>query len=713
MGRKLYAPFLLVSVFFAALCFSGCNFLDSDSGIPNIISEITAFTLKDSAKTVTVGSVFTLGWQITPQNVKDPGITWYSFEPLVASVTNDGTITALKPGVTLVTGVINNTNIKAFCIVTVMDAVYPVTGVSLSEREKTMILDTSASLAATVSPNNATNQHIVWSSSDLSVAFVNAAGTVLAKGGGKAIITVTTEEGGYTDSCEVTVLVPVTSISINKNVLEMDISGTAQLSAAIAPANAYNTKVIWSTTDSTIATVSNTGLVTAADMGSATVIAHSADGNFTAACAVFVDTPIVPVASISLDSTSAELKKGDTKQLSTTVLPANATNTFVIWNSSNASAVSVDSNGLITAISGGRATITAQTASGAQRATCEVTVSVMPDFIRMRNEAITLAQNATFLFDTSVYPLDTTNTDITWSTSDPAVASVDSTGLVTAHLSGTAVIRAICNADTNVTASCTVIVPQSIIQAGVVLSLSSVSLSPGSVMPLTAFVFPTTAENKNVVWSTNNGLVATVDSTGVITAHGNGIATISATAAVGGYTALCEVTVSTHVTGIILNHSAFEIALGKTHQIVATVNPASASNKEILWASNNSSVASVSENGTVTAHSSGLATITATTKDGGFSESVTIMVIIPVTSITLNVPLLTVSISTSYTLIATIIPSNATNKNIVWTSSNTSVATVSSAGVVTSKNTIGATTITATTEDGKVSASCLVTGRLI
>jgi hypothetical protein len=154
---------------------------------------------------------------------------------------------------------------------------------------------------------------------------------------------------------------------------------------------------------------------------------------------------------------------------------------------------------------------------------------------------------------------------------------------------------------------------------GVSLSKSTLSLAAGAAETLTATVNPTAAKNRNVTWTTDNPSVATVDTGGKVTATKKGKATITVKTSDGGYTAVCNVDVTTvaiAVSGIALNETSLAIDLESQITLKASVSPANAANKAVAWKSSNTAIAKVDANGTVTAVAIGKATITCTTEDG-------------------------------------------------------------------------------------------------
>lgn len=243
---------------------------------------------------------------------------------------------------------------------------------------------------------------------------------------------------------------------------------------------------------------------------------------------------------------------------------------------------------------------------------------------------------------------------------------------------------------------------------GVTLSDTTLSIGLGSNATITANVSPANATNKSVTWSTNNGSVATVVG-GVVTANSQGTATIKATTVDGSFEATCLVTVTVkNVTGVSLNKSSTSITKNMTETLIAVISPSDATNKTVTWSSDNTSIATVDSNGTVTAVASGTANIKVTTVDGSFVATCQVLVPTPATSVSLNKSTASISVGgATETLIATVLPSGATNKSVTWSTSNNGVATVSN-GVVTAVA-AGTATITVTTVDGSFTSTCVVT----
>ncbi len=253
---------------------------------------------------------------------------------------------------------------------------------------------------------------------------------------------------------------------------------------------------------------------------------------------------------------------------------------------------------------------------------------------------------------------------------------------------------------------------------GVKLNNNTISIEEGSSATLVETVEPSYATNKNVIWSSSDEEVATVKG-GVVTANKVGEAVITVTTVDGTKTANCKVTVTqkepetVSVQSVSLNITEISLSVGKTERLIETIQPDTATNKNVTWSSSNDDVATVS-GGVVTAKGVGEATITVTTEDGAKTATCKITItegqtnIIPVEKITLDKTEKTIQVGDITNLIVSFTPSNATNKNIKWESSDTNVATITKTGIITAVSE-GKTTIKAISGDGNKEATCELT----
>ena len=220
---------------------------------------------------------------------------WKSDNESVATVSQTGLVTALKDGSATITVITNDGGFRASCEVTVKKKVIAVTGVKLSAASMTLREGDKGTLTATVEPANATNKNVEWWTSDLDVVSVTSTsggsnGYVEARGAGKATVTVKTEDGEFSASCEITVEkkeVPVTGIALEQSSLLLPVGNTYALKAHVQPSNATDQDIKWGSSNGGVATVDQTGKVTAVAAGTVDILATLA-GKF-ARCTVQVD----------------------------------------------------------------------------------------------------------------------------------------------------------------------------------------------------------------------------------------------------------------------------------------------------------------------------------------------------------------------------------------------------------------------------------------
>ncbi len=338
----------------------------------------TAAKINGFINSTNTGSSYIWGFQFST----DKGSTWSE----TATQPNDGnkavheiivnaTIPANANGFRVVRLAGTSTTVES--IVLTLGATGPVvvTGVTVSPTSTSIVAGQTAQLTATVLPANADNKNISWSTGDGSIASVDDNGKVTANSVGETTITVTTEDGGFTASCEVTVTAPPAPIEVEsismKEATTIGIGSSETLVVTYYPEDANTGKALtWKSDDTSIATVDANGKVTGVAAGKTTITATTANDK-SATCAVTVQA--IAVTGVSLDKTSATIKIGSSTTLKATVTPADATNKEVTWSSSDATIAAV-TNGTVSGLKEGTATITATTKDGGFKAQCTVTV---------------------------------------------------------------------------------------------------------------------------------------------------------------------------------------------------------------------------------------------------------------------------------------------------------------------------------------------------
>ena len=252
---------------------------------------VTEVTLDKTELTLTEGETETLTATVKPDNADNRKVTWSSDKTEIATVDGAGKVTAVKAGEAVVTVTTEDGGRTATCAVTVKAKAVNVTDVTLDKTELTLTEGETETLTATVKPDNADNKKVTWSSDKTEVATVDGAGKVTAVKAGEATVTVTTEDGGKTASCKVTVkakAVPVTGVEVNPWAVTLFVRGTSKLSYTIRPADATNQNVKWESESPSVATVDSEGNVQGVAAGTAKICVTTEDGGFKSYCTVTV-----------------------------------------------------------------------------------------------------------------------------------------------------------------------------------------------------------------------------------------------------------------------------------------------------------------------------------------------------------------------------------------------------------------------------------------
>ena len=385
----------------------------------------------------------------------------------------------------------------------------------------------------------------------------------------------------------------------------------------VNPSNATNKEIIWKSSDNYVARVSSDGTVRSQKNGKCKIIGYSMDGsNVTVSYDAIVD-----IKAKSIEFSNSSYKITDTAQtpsFTPKILPENTANKNVTWKSSDTSIATVSSGGVIKAVSNGTCKIIATTTDGTNlSASMDVIVDIKAKSVAFDKTSMQItSQNSINKLVATVTPSQA-NQKVAWSSSNGNIAKVDSKGRVTPVSNGTCKIIATTTDGTNITASCDVTVDVKFV-TGISFDFNSYTITNANQTPVfNPNITPSDAENKNVRWSSSNTKVATVSSSGVIKAAGNGTCKITATTTDGtNLSASFNITVNIKATKITLDKTNINLTNEKyCDKITAKIEPSEASDK-VKYTSSNEKVAKVKEDGTVIAVGKGNCIITATTTDG-------------------------------------------------------------------------------------------------
>ncbi len=409
----------------------------------------------------------------------------------------------------------------------------------------------------------------------------------------------------------------VASVSLNKSAVELNVGKSETLNATVLPSTAADTKLIWSSNDTSVATVDANGKITALSPGEALIYATSVNGGKQAVCRVNV---VQLAETVSLSSEALELYTGKSQKLTATVLPENTTDSSLKWSVSDPSVASVDDKGNVTALKAGSTVMTVSTMDGSSRkASCTITVKQHVNDIVLDTESLCIALDEKVILSATISPSDASDKSISWRSSDESVAVVNAEGEVTGVGKGEAVVTAE-TVDGGLVATCDVTVISYVKE--LYLDKTSIDFYSGENVSLTATVVPADASDASVVWKSNDPSIAEVSDDGVVTAVSPGATIVTASTKDGtDIIAYCQVLVRMDVTGVSLEQQSVILPRNSSKVLIANVFPENATETGLIWKSSDESVLKVNDGGVITGVTMGSAVVTVTTKDGGFTES--------------------------------------------------------------------------------------------
>ncbi|MBR3980016.1 MAG: Ig-like domain-containing protein [Bacteroidales bacterium] len=680
---------------------------DCNSGAVEVV-------MSETEKTIYKTSTLKLTAEITTNNPCDEEILWSSSDETVATV-EDGQITPLKYGTTVIRATARqNADSYAECNLTVAEK--EVTDISVTPQAKMMYVGSTQTMTAAITPDDADDKKITWSSSDLTKATISDKGVVTALASGNVTITATAASG-VSDYYTLQILdIEITNIVLNIEEVTLTIGDKQQVTVSFEPENATNTELTWSSLDETKATVTADGLIEAVGEGTTTIIV-STKNNVTKVITVNVESEVVAVSSIDVTPASLSMKIGDTQTLTAVVNPDNATNKTLTWSSSNPQVATV-SNGVVKAVGQGSAVITV---SSANEVTEDVNVTVDYQAITSvtfseSSVALAINQSADLLKLLVLNPTSVTTQSIVWSVSGTG-ATVDQDGDITNNLMyGTQTVIVTAEVTDMYGTKKTATIP--VVLTGCTTRISSISVDNESIeitktgsAQVNVSITPINACTEYTLFESSNAACATVTKTGKISpvAEGNTIITVTVSDGYSTFQKMVRVSVIKDiipVSSVTFNQTSAVKYIGDNFQISATVSPDDATTQTLTWTTSDRTKATVDDNGNVTILAAGTVTISATANNGVAASCVITAKPVEVEKIVLNYSELSLLVNGQEDLVATITPSNATDKTITWASSNEAVAVVVN-GRITAKK-VGTTEITATTVNAKT-ATCVLT----
>lgn len=630
-----------------------------------------------------------------------PGLKWIIENPKVASVagTSSNTVEVIAngSGTTILTAVNSDNFVAAYCEIIVMA---PITEISIVEKSPVKVFLSQENIKLHYRINgDATDTAVKWGISDIEgtgVADIDDTGFLTLNKAGTVLVTIEPvwNPNGVMASCQVMISQSATSITLDGTSYELEVGETKQLVATPTPNNA-TTEIIWDTVDSSIATVSSTGLVTAKSVGKTYIMAYTKNG-LLQKCQIIVKQK---ATGVTIDKSSLNLAVGESYTVVAKPNPPTSTETKFEWSSNKPNIAKVQ-DGKITGVAPGDAIIRVKPTVGDSEL-IYVTVYSKATGMSFSEKSVEMVKGEKYTLKPVFTPADVTDKGVKYTSLDAAVATIDENGVIKALKGGTTVITGISD-DGGHIATCVVTVKERI--TTLKLDKYNVTLATGKSYKLKASVTSNSASNPKLKWTTSNKDIVTVNQKGKIKAKKVGVATITVKVTDGSNKkATCKVMVTKAVTSVTLDKRVVNILLGNTYKLKATVKPTDATNKGITWKSENPEIAVV-EGGEIITFAPGTTKITVTAKDGSGKSAtcyVNVTEEVPATSIMLSVKNLTLIKGQSQKIGYSILPYNHTDK-IFFDSDNRAVATVNSNGTVFARR-AGAANITLVTTSGKQS----------
>ncbi|MCP4438186.1 MAG: T9SS type A sorting domain-containing protein, partial [Aureispira sp.] len=639
------------------------------SGQNILVTSITVQGQGGATTITTNGGTLQMVETVLPGLATNQAVTW--------SITAGGTGTGTISGTGLLTAVTNGTVIVRATAndgsgvfgeetITISNQTVMVTSITVQGQGGATTINTNGGMLQmieTVLPANATNQTVSWSVDNGLIANINTSGMLTALNNGIVTVTATAQDGsGVSGSAQITIsnqTVLVDSIIVQGQGGVSTItapSGNLQMLATIIPSNAINQNVAWSVDNPGIAVVNSSGMLTAISNGVVTVTATAQDGSgVTGSTQITISNQPIYVTSISVQgqggATTISVPGGDLLMLAT-ILPANATNQTVSWSVDDPSIAIIKSSGILVAKSDGIVTVTAtaQDGSGVSGST-QITISNQPVLVNsltvQGQGGISLinANNGSLQMLATILPANATNQNVAWSVNNPAVASINTNGILNANSDGVVTVTATATDGSGLSGSAQITVSnQKIFVTSITVQgqggANTISTNGGT-LQMEATILPANATNQNVAWTVDDPVVAVIDPvTGVLTALTNGAVTVWATAQDGsGVRGSTVINISnqgggtggtTLVSSIQVLASGGQTAIsvqGATLQMFAVLNPTNATNLNVSWSVSSNALADIDQNGVLTAKANGTVLVIATAQDGsGISGSLAITI---------------------------------------------------------------------------------------
>jgi uncharacterized protein YjdB len=682
--EKSRSVFVALGVIVLVLSTSGCALYEDLEPIDSSEVPVETVTIAPESARVQIGDSTQLSATVRGPNdveLEDRTVEWMSSNPDKATVTSAGLVEGVSEGTVTITAQVDDVSATAQ-----IDVFVPIESVTLEPTEANIEVGQTQQFTATVTDveGGQVDASIVeWSSSQEDVASVDDSGLVEALKEGTTTITASAE--GVSATATVTVTASVADVEVTPNPAQVGLGETTQLTATLTDANGNELTgrdVDWSSDDESIATVNSNGIVSAVSEGDVDITATSEGESGTALVQV-----TRPVASVTVSPDPITLDVAETEQLSATARDANGDEIQLspdqfTWRSADSGIATVTGTGEVEGVGEGTTEITAEVdgQSGSSQVTVNrpvVSIEISPSSTSV--EVNTTVQLTATLLDANDDVI--TGRPVNWSSSDPNVATVDSSGVVTGVQEGDVVITARAEG-VNATANVSVGAPV----ATVDISPDGGAIDVGQTLQLDATIQDAGGNDlsRSVTWTSSAPGVVSVNQTGLATGQSQGTADITAESE--GVSDTVSVTVSAPVDSVTVTPDPVNLDLNDTQQLDVELQDANGNvltGRTVNWSSNAPGIASVDNSGLVTAVAEGTTQVTATSE--GVSDSVSVTVTASVDDVVVSPGSVRIWSDEQTQLSVDVLDANGdplTGRSVTWSSDDSAVATVDTNGMV-------------------------------
>ncbi len=515
-----------------------------------VVSPVTKLTADTVRTTIGVGGTTQVELGFDPEDATFKAVRWTSESPKVATVDENGLVTGVSKGRAVIRATALDGSRKTDSV-TVTVQLLPTAVVISGDSAFDLATGKTRDLKAAVQPTNASNTRLTWSSTDPGVARVNQQGRVTAVSLGECDIVAASEaDPDIAASVHVTVIQEITSIKFTQRSMDLAVHSTGYAQVDISPANASNPTVTFSSDNTRVATVDAAGLITAVSKGNTTIRAKAADGSGKTA-SMTLNVVQLP-EEITLDKSAVTVYNGRTARITATVLPKNANNRAVTWESTDTAIAKVNAEGQITGVKAGNCQVICRAkADQSVTAVVDVTVHQLVTAITPDVRTVTLNVGESTRIHWTVGPDDATNPAVTLSSSKTGVATIEQDGYLRAIKRGECniIIKAQDAGGKQATVKVNVLQPVE----GVTMRETAVTADVEGTVKLTAILIPSDASNTRMRWQSADESIATVSGSNTkptVTGHRWGTTQITGITEDGGYKTAAYVTVGNYDTAL-------------------------------------------------------------------------------------------------------------------------------------------------------------------